>query len=118
MRTNVKGTNLELSGQISEYLDKKLDVLTKLFDNSDAAICDVELARDTHHAKGDVFRAEMTLQIPRGFFRSAEEGETIYSAIDAAQEEILKELRRSKRKRLHLFRRGAHRLKEMFRRGD
>lgn len=115
MRTNVKGTNLVLNEQISDYLDKKLAAVTKLFDNSDATVCGVELARDTHHAKGEVFRAEITIEAPRGFFRASEEGESVYSAIDNAQEEILKELRRTKEKRVHLLRRGGQTLKEFTR---
>ncbi len=115
MKLNVKATQLELNEHISDYLDKKLHALTKLFEDSDAVICVVELARDTHHIKGDVFRAEITLDMPMGFFRASETGETVYSAIDAAQEEVLKELRRSKDRRLHLLKRGGHRLKEVTR---
>ena len=115
MRTNVKATNLSLNDQISTYLDKKLATLTKLFEADDTAICGVELARDTHHSKGDVFRAEITIETPQGFFRASEEGESLYSAIDNAQEQILKELRRSKEKRVHLLRRGGHALKEFTR---
>lgn len=115
MNFNVKATNLSLSDRISDYLDKKLEALHKFISDENSVTGGVELARSQHQAKGDVFRAEITIEAPHKFYRAEAEGETVYSAIDAAQEEILKELRRNKRKRLHLLRRGGNRLKEFTR---
>lgn len=117
MKLNVKGTNLTLSPDVSSYLDKKLAVVRKLIDHEETVVCSVELARNTHHVSGDVFKAEITLEIPGrpGLFRADASGQTIESAIDGAQEEMLGELRKQKRKYLHLLRRGGQKLKDMVR---
>jgi len=115
MNFNVKATHFELTDSISDYLDKKVAAFTKFIDDTDAVRGGVELARDRHHSKGEVFRAEITLEAPHGFFRVSEEGETVFSAIDLAQEEMLKELRRYKDKRLTLLRWGGNQLKEFTR---
>lgn len=112
MNFNVKATHFQLTEQVSDYLDKKLVALNKFIENPETVHGDVELARDTHHSKGEVFRAEITLEVPHGFFRVSEEGETVYSAIDFAQAEMLKELSRSKSKRRSLIRWGGAQLKE------
>ena len=113
MNTNVKGTNLTLTDSIQNYLDKKMEAFSKFIEDESSAVCGVELARDTHHQRGDVFRCEITLQTPHNLFRVSEEGETVYSAIDVAQAELVRELRREKRKRVHLIRRGGQKLKEI-----
>lgn len=116
MKINTKGTSINLTPDVTAYLDKKLDVISKFVTEEDA-VCGVELSRSTHHNRGDVFSAEITIEIPgrEGVFRAEANGETIESAIDGAQEEILSELRRQKRKYLHLLRRGGQRLKDMVR---
>lgn len=117
MKLNVKGTHITIDPQTRSYLEKKLGALYKFIDDSDSAICGVELAKSTHHQRGEVFRAEITLELPHanGFYRAEATGESVQGAIDGAQEEILRELRRNKRKRLHLLRRGGNKLKEITR---
>jgi ribosomal subunit interface protein len=116
MKINTKGSSITLTPDVTAYLDKKLDAVRKLVTEEDA-VCSIELSRSTRHNRGDVFGAEITIEIPgrEGLFRAEAQGETIESAIDGAQEEILSELRRQKRKYLHLLRRGGQKLKDMVR---
>ena len=114
--TNVKGSNLELSSEVRNYLDKRLKSLGKFVDKDDTSVvCDVELERLKHHQHGDVFRAEITLHTRRGTNRAESTGETIEAAIDGVKADVLRELRRAKRKEGHLLRRGGARLKEFTR---
>jgi ribosomal subunit interface protein len=115
MKHNTKSTNLTLTPDIAEYLARKLSAVEKLIDNPGNVFCDVELERSPRHKSGEVFRAEMTLQVGAVVYRAEESGETIESAIDGAQEELLREFRRSKRKYVHLLRRGGQRVKEILR---
>lgn len=113
MNINIKATNLELTEKISDYVDKKLAVSEKFTGEEEVPICGVELARSKHHQNGEVYRAEITLELPHRFFRVSATGESVYSAIDQAQEELLREVRREKRKRIHLLRRGGNKLKQI-----
>ncbi|HLC22675.1 MAG TPA: ribosome-associated translation inhibitor RaiA [Candidatus Nanoarchaeia archaeon] len=112
MNINIKGTNLELTADVREYLTKRLHAFEKFMDKDDTSVvCDVELARSTHHQQGNVFRAEVTMHTRRGVNRAEAEGETIEEAIDGVKSTILRELRREKRKEGHLLRRGGAKLK-------
>lgn len=114
--TNIKGTNIELTPDLKAYLEKRFSAFEKFIDKDDTStVCDVELERSTKHQTGDVFRAEVTMHTRAGTFRAEEKGETPEAAIDAVKDEIQRELRRTKRKRDHLIRRGGARLKEFTR---
>jgi len=110
--TNVKATHIKVTPDIQSYLDKRLFALDKLLDDDDSGIiCNVELERLVHHRRGDVFRAEITLSTRSGVYRAEAKGENIEAAIDGVKSEVMRELRRGKRKREHLLRRGGAALK-------
>lgn len=115
INTKIKATDIILTPEISEYLDKRLSALEKFVDaEDDANICFVELARTTsHHKTGDVFKAELTLHLGGQSFRAVSELSDLHSAIDEAKVELLRELRANKTKRISLIRRGGRQLKNL-----
>ena len=78
MRVTVKTTNLTLTPAIATFLAQRVDAITKLLARAEArtraagktfshttVAGRIELGRTTrHHQKGDVFRAEMMLDVP------------------------------------------------------
>ena len=78
-RKNIKATNIELTQEISDYLDKRLQSIEKLIDPNDtSAIFDVEVGKTTnHHQTGSIFRAEINLHIALKQFRATSEEETL-----------------------------------------
>lgn len=117
MKINIKATNIELTGAINEYLDKRLSALDKFIEaDDDSAMCYVEVGRTSdHHKTGDVFRAEINLHWHGQAFRAEDESADLYSAIDLAKDEMLRELRSDKAKRVSLIKRGGARIKDMIR---
>ena len=116
MKINLKGTNLELSAAISEYLDKRLLGVEKFLPEGDGFVADVELGKTTnHHQAGDIFRAEINIHIGGKSFRAVSEQIDLYSAIDDMKAEITRELGSYKEKRLSLIRRGGQKLKNLLR---
>jgi putative sigma-54 modulation protein len=115
MRKNIKATNIELTPDISDHLDKQLKSIEKLTDSNDTSImCDIEVGKTTrHHQHGDVFRAEINLHIAGKQLRATAEEETLYNAIDRVISEITRELRRFKGKRKRLLRRSGAKMKEL-----
>lgn len=113
IRKNIKATNIELKQEIYDYLDKRLRSIEKLIDPNDtSAIFDIEIGRTTkHHKSGNVFRAEINLHIARKQLRAFAEEMTLLSAIDKAEKEIVKELRRFKGKQQRLLKKGGVALK-------
>lgn len=117
MHINIKSTNIKLTSEASEYLDKRLASLEKLIDPDDtSAMADVEVGKTTmHHQQGDVFRAEINVRTAGKQFRAVAEKSTLYSAIDKARDEVLSGMRRNKRKQIHLLKRGGAKIKELTR---
>lgn len=113
MRITIKTTNITLTPELSEYLNKRLSALEKLTTHeSEAAIADVELGRTTkHHQTGDIYKAEINLHIGGKSFRAVEETQDLYTSIDDAKDRMMDELRSDKGKRLSLLKRGGQRVK-------
>lgn len=108
MKITIKGTNIELSNSIYEYINAKIDTLEKFVQNVGEEIergrppieCWVEvekLARpkDT----GNIFRAEAQIKLPGVSGIRAEASEwDLYLAIDKAREALERQLKRYKRR--------------------
>jgi len=105
-RKNVKATNIELTQEISNYLDKRLESIEKLIDpNDESAIFDIEVEKLTGQQSGEVLRAEINLKIAGKHLRAEATEETLFNAIDKARNDMLTELRRAKSKKRRMFRR-------------
>jgi ribosomal subunit interface protein len=114
---NIKGTNIELNDSLRIYLEKRLQKLEHFINESETAIiAEVELGKiTTGQRSGDIFRAEINLEIGGKLLRAESEQSDIHAAIDDMQEEIVRELKKFKDKRTTLFRKGARRIKNMVR---
>lgn len=115
MHYNLKGTELTITPEIRGYLEKKLDNLEKVIFHKDAVRVDVELEYSRDEEK--TYRAEIMffdthLQAP---LRVQVRGQTLHEVIDLVTGELFAELTRVKKKRLHLMRRGAAKVKDMLR---
>ena len=114
MNINIKTTNIVLTEAISDYTSKRIHAIEKLFKKDSSAQCDIELALTTaHHKNGDIFRAEIhIIAKDKNLYASAEEID-LYRAIDAVRDEMLREARSVKSKKISLLRRGGARIKNM-----
>ena len=116
MKINLKGTNIELTPSISEYLDKRLEGVEKFIPEEKTYIADVELGKTTnHHQAGDIFRAEINIHIGSRSFRAVSEQQDLYSAIDDMKSEITRELGVDKDRKISFLRRGGQKLKNFIR---
>lgn len=117
MHTNIKATNIELTPEISEYVEKRVSTLDKFILNDDTTVmCDVEIGQTTkHHQKGNIFRAEIQVSTKGNHFRAEAEKETLNDAIDTAKNEMSRELRRNRKKGIRLFKKGGAQIKKLMR---
>ncbi|MFA6050654.1 MAG: ribosome-associated translation inhibitor RaiA [Candidatus Paceibacterota bacterium] len=116
IKHHVKATSMELTPAISDYLDKKLSVLEKFVDEKSEAIARIEVGRTTgHHHKGDVFRAEITLDVEGKQFRAEAEAGDLYAAIDMMKDDVVQEVTRAGKKKKHLLKRGHQKVKDLLR---
>ena len=111
---NIKGTGLDISDELRGYAEKKLQHAEKFLRGDPSARVDIELehqaARDGGH-----YRAEFTVSASGAVYRAEHWGESMHEAIDLAAGELLNELGRNKKKRLHLLRRSAAKVKDYLR---
>ena len=113
MKIKIKGTNIDLTKNITDYVNKKLKGLSKFINSNDAVIY-VEVGKTTnHHKRGDVFKAEFNLEVLGDKFYSVSEKEDLYKAIDDVKEEISRQIKNSKNRKLTLYKRGASSIKKM-----
>jgi ribosomal subunit interface protein len=114
MNTNIKGTNISLSPAISDYVDKRLKKIDDILGEDGSIQCDVELAKTTeHHHKGDIFKAEIHIVGAGKNLYAAAEKSDLYAAIDTVRDDILRECKAGKGKRISLIRRSGARVKNM-----
>lgn len=113
MRINEKGTNMEITPNIRDYLYKKLQHLEKFIDAKDeSTLCDVELGKSSnHHKNGDIFRTEINLHIKGKSLRAVAEESDLFASIDIAKDEMVRELQSNKDKRISSIRRGGAKMK-------
>ena len=113
MKINERGVNMEITGEIKDFLYSKLAHLDKFINpNDDSIICDIELGKTTnHHKSGDIFKVEINLFMDGKTLRAVSEKEDIMSAIDVVKDEIIREIKISKDKKISLVRRGGAKIK-------
>jgi putative sigma-54 modulation protein len=114
MNYNIKGTNIEMTSELRDYAQEKLAHAGKLLESDPTAHADVEI-EFAHGQDGDKHRAEFTVSASGQVYRAEAEGSSARAAIDIAAAELAKELSRGKKKRLHLLRRGAGKMKDIVR---
>lgn len=114
MNTNIKATNVELTSAIHDYLNKKIAAFDKLINkNDESAALNVVLAKITkHHQKGDIFKAEMNLHISGKVFQASSEEQDLFMAIDLVKDEMVRELRSYKDKKMGVLKRSGNKVKQ------
>ncbi len=91
---SVKGTSIELTEAIKNYLDGKLLPIDKMVvDFEPVAELLIDVGKSTrHHNKGPHFRCEFTMHVPGTVLRADQEAETLYEAIDVAAGELRRQV--------------------------
>jgi putative sigma-54 modulation protein len=114
MKTNIKATNITITPAIAEYIEKKLEAVTKYFKNLEEVVINIEVGKSTrHHKQGDVFLAELhVINGGQDYYVQAHK-EDLYAAIDEAKDDLIREMSSRRKRALRLVRRGGVRLKNM-----
>lgn len=111
----LQGTNLDLTPQIKDYLNEKLEDIDKFLSNAAGTQeAQVELAKTTgHHQKGEIYRAEIMISLKGKTVRAESTEEDIRQAIDEIKEDISREIKKYKEKKTTEGRKGARLFKKL-----
>ena len=103
MKITIKGTNIELSDSVYQYINDKIGGLDRFVKNVSPAECWVEVERTTkHHRSGDIFRAEIQIKLPGSYGIRAESTQwDLHQAIDEAKDKMQQRLKKYKGKKEH-----------------
>jgi len=114
MKINIKTTNMALTPVISDYVQKKLDMIEKHIGSGPDVVAQVEVAKVTeHHKQGEIFRAEIHITGGGLDIYTAEETEDIFSSIDKVKDEIIAQYTKESGKKQTLARKGGQMIKNM-----
>ncbi len=92
MKVIIKGTNLELTEALKQYVNEKIGHLEHY--SEEILEARVELETSTHHQKG-FFRCEVNLDLPHmQVLRAESTGADLYAAIDLVVPKLRTELER------------------------
>ncbi|MBU0619769.1 MAG: ribosome-associated translation inhibitor RaiA [Patescibacteria group bacterium] len=101
MKTKIQATKIELTPQIKNYVQTKMDMLEKYLGNVQVLNCDVQVELTTqHHQKGKIYRAEINLEVPQKLLRVTKVAETLFKAIDKAKDHMADSIKKYKEKKV------------------
>ncbi len=100
MKISIKATNLDITPSLKTYINSKLsgiDKLVKRFDEGGDVQLRLEIGRITkHHHKGDVFMAEINLDLPGKVLRSEVSGPDVHQVLDEVKNKLRLEIEKFK----------------------
>jgi putative sigma-54 modulation protein len=103
MQITIKAKDLELTEPLKVYINEKIGMLEKFVqrvEEQGEILANVEVARTTkHHHKGDVFYAEVNLQLPGRRIRVQEQEYDVRVAIDNVANRLQREIEEYKEKK-------------------
>ncbi len=111
MNINIKGTGIELTDAIKQYVNEKFGDLDKFFDNIQRFDIDIG-KRSVHHNKGKIFYAEANVHVPGKDIRVVKDTEDLYKAIDKVRDHLKGELKELKEKLRRKDKKGLRECKE------
>lgn len=101
MRLNIKATNLELTAELKDYAQQKIDMLDKYLGKLKVINARIEVSKTTnHHLKGEIYRAEVNLSLGGDLLRVAKIEKDVFKAIDKVKDHLELVIKKYKDKKI------------------
>ena len=91
MKINIRGSKLEVTDAIRNYLESKLKKLDKYFENPDEITANAVV-----RTRGIDQTAEITIPIKKAILRAEESNKDLYASIDFAVDKLERQIRKNK----------------------
>ncbi len=101
MKTNVYLRKVELSTEKKEMISKKIDKLSKFFNEDVSADIVVSTQKDK-------IIVEVTIRTPEMIYRAEERNDDLYNAVDEISESIMRQIRKNKTRLQKKLREGVN----------
>ena len=101
MRLIIKATNLELTAELKDYLQKKMDMLDKYLGRLKVINAHLEISKTTnHHLKGEIYSAEVNLSLGSDLLRVKKTEKDLFKAIDKVKDHLEMVIKKYKDKKI------------------
>jgi len=89
MRIKIKASRLEMTPAIKNYFQEKMDMLEKYLGDVQVLNCEVEIEKAVGgQNKGEIYRAEVNLEVPHQLLRVEKTEKDLYKAIDKVKDHL------------------------------
>jgi putative sigma-54 modulation protein len=89
MQIQIKASRLELTPAIRAYFQAKMDMIEKYLGDIPVLHCEVEVEKTVgNQNKGEIFRAEVNLDVPHQLLRVEKTAKDLYKAIDKVKDHL------------------------------
>lgn len=109
MNITIYAKNIELTLAIKTYAEEKIGSLAKFLRPSSAKMAEakIEVGKPSeHHKTGLIFYAEVDLAVGGRVMRATTQQADLYAAIDEIKEELERQIKKDKEKKVDLRRRA------------
>jgi putative sigma-54 modulation protein len=107
MKINIKSTKMDLTPAIRDYVQEKMNMLEKYLGDIQVLHCDVEVGMAVGgQNRGEIYRAEVNLEVPGALLRVEKTEKDLYKAIDKVKDHLERSIKRYKEKKITKERRG------------
>ena len=107
MKIDIKATKLELSKEIKDYIQKKVDMLERYLGNIKVINCHVEVGLAVGgQTSGQIYRAEINLDLPGELLRVDRTAQDIFKALDKTKDHMVDQIKKYKEKKIERKRRS------------
>ena len=101
MEIRIKASKVDLTADLSNYVDKKIKMLEKYLGDVPVLNCDVELEQvAVKQSQGKNYRAEVNLSVPGEILRVDKVEETLNKAIDKVKDHLVLMIKKYKEKKV------------------
>lgn len=99
MNIQIKATKIELTAEIKDYIQEKVDMLKKYLGDTQILNCDFEIELTTpRHQKGRIYRAECNLNLKGELLRVEKTEENLNKAIDKVKDHMAQAIKKYRAK--------------------
>lgn len=101
MKVTIKGKKIKLTPATKEYAQLKMNMLEKYLGKVQVLNCDLELSRENGVQKsGEIYRAEVNLELPGQLLRVEKTEKDILKAIDKVKDHMVISIKKYKEKKI------------------
>lgn len=99
MNIRIKATQIELTEEIKNHIQTKMDMLEKFLGDMPVITCDFEVGLTSgHHQKGEIYRAEANLNLGHEVLHIEKTETELFKAIEKVKDHLAEMIKRYKEK--------------------